>query len=145
MLTTPTSLLGQLNELRREMDRVFREFAPDLGLTPPATGVFPPVNVWSDGETLFVEAEVPGVKLEDLDITAVGNELTIRGRREPLTGDNLVYHRQERGTGEFTRVLTLPVEVDADRIEAVVRDGVLTIRLPKAESARPRKIAVKTG
>ncbi len=144
MLMTPTSLMGQLSELRREMDRLFRELAPEL-TTTPAAGVFPPVNVWSDGETLFVEAEVPGVKLEDLEITAVGNELTIRGRREPLAGDNLVYHRQERGTGEFTRVLTLPVEVDADKIEAVVRDGVLTVKLPKAEAARPRKIAVKTG
>jgi HSP20 family protein len=62
-----------------------------------------------------------------------------------MAGENLTYHRQERNTGEFTRVVTLPVDVDADNVEAVLKDGVLNIRLPKAESAKPRKIALKTS
>jgi len=75
----------------------------------------------------------------------VGNELTIKGRRTPPASDNPTYHRQERATGEFTRVVTLPAEVNADKVEAVLKDGVLSVRLPKAEQARPRKIALRTN
>ena len=75
----------------------------------------------------------------------VGDELTLKGRREPEDGQQATYHRRERGTGSFTRVLTLPIEVDADKVEASLAQGVLTIRLPKAESAKARKIQVKAG
>jgi HSP20 family protein len=73
----------------------------------------------------------------------MGDELTIKGHRKPMAGEKLTYHRQERGTGEFTRLLTLPVEIDADTVEAVLQDGVLTITLPKEEAAKPRQIEVK--
>jgi HSP20 family protein len=128
-------------ELRREMDRLFENFlgteplAPSNGLRP-----FPALNLWEDAERVFAEAEMPGLRMDDLEISIQGNELAIKGRRAPLEGDNLVYHRRERGTGEF---VTLPLDVDADRVEATLKDGVLTIVMPKAETARVRKIAVK--
>lgn len=131
-------------ELRREMDRLFESFlgpeasAPLNGLRP-----FPAVNLWEDSERVLAEGEVPGLRMEDLDISIQGNELAIKGRWPPLQGDECVYHRRERGTGEFTRFLTLPLDVDADRVEATLKDGVLTIVMPKAGTARVRKIAVK--
>jgi len=136
------TLANPFNQLRREMDELFGSFV--RGGAFGATGA-PAVNVLDVGDALAVEAEVPGVRMEDLEIFAVGNELTIKGRRPAFEGRNVVFHRQERGTGEFSRVVTLPVDVDAERVEAVMRDGVLSIRLPKAETAKPRKITVKTA
>jgi HSP20 family protein len=144
MLTRRLSLWTPYSDLRREIDRLFDTFTGgDGGLG--RVRAFPAVNVWEEGDNLFLEAELPGVARDDLEISAVGNELTLRGRRNPRQGENLVYHRQERGFGEFTRVLTLPVEVDTDKIEATLRDGVLTLTLPKAEAAKARKIEVKAA
>ena len=140
MLTGRMNLWTPYTDLRREIDRLFESFTGD-GHQRGRT--FPPVNVWEEGDTLFLEAELPGVKQDDLDISAVGNELTIRGKRSPGQDANLAYHRQERGFGEFTRVLTLPSSINADKIEATLKDGVLTLMLPKAEEAKARKIKVR--
>lgn len=138
----PTS---RFDELRREMDRLFDAYGTGLSRRPFArAAAYPAMNVWDAGDTLCVEAEVPGVKKDDLEILAVGNELTVKGRRGPMEG-KWAYHRHERGTGEFTRSLTLPYEVNADKVEAVLDSGVLMIRLPKAESAKPKQITVKTA
>jgi len=135
-----------LVELRREMDRLFNGF---LGPGPfnPASGprAFPTLNVWEDSECLFAEAEVPGLNMKDLEILIQGNELTIKGQRQTIDGDDVQYHRRERGTGEFARFVTLPMEVNADKVEATLKDGVLTIMMPKSETARARKITVKTA
>jgi HSP20 family protein len=131
-------------QLRREITRLLEGFDPLTGRARVfGAPRFPAVNVWEGGEHLYAEAEVPGVSQDGLEITVVGSELTIKGRRPPLEGENLSYHRQERGVGEFTRVLTLPVEIDAEKVQAGLKDGVLTLTLPKAEVARPRKINVK--
>ncbi len=142
MLARTLPTVPPVSELRRELDRVFDGF---LGtrFAPPRQRAFPALNAWEDGNRMFVEAEVPGLAMEDLDIQIQGNELTIRGQRKPVES-NVVYHRRERGTGEFTRFVTLPVEVDADNVEAALKDGVLTIILPKAEKARARRIEVKS-
>lgn len=127
------------------MDRVFDNFGMGRARWPytcPTT--FPAMNVWDAGDTVCIEAEIPGVSKDDLEIFAVGNELTVKGRRQPMEG-KLTYHRQERGTGEFTRVLTLPVEVDTDKVDAVLDNGVMTAHLPKAEAAKRRQIAVKSS
>lgn len=129
-----------VSQLRREVDRLFDNYAEPSRMRP-----FPALNAWEDGHRLMVEAEVPGLKLDDLDITIDGNELTIQGRRAPMADENIVFHRRERGTGEFVRRVTLPVDVDADSVEAALKDGVLTIVLPKSEKARARKIEVKTA
>jgi HSP20 family protein len=134
-------------QLRNEMDRLVSDFfGPAAGamtarMATPARS-FPMLNVWEEGDNLYAEAEVPGLKNEDIDISVVGNELTIRGRRGEPAREGVAYHRQERGVGEFNRVLRLPIEVDADKVEASLEDGILLVKLPKAESAKPKKIKV---
>lgn len=142
MLTGRLNLWAPYQDLRREVDRLFDAFTG--GENSGARGhVFPLINLWEEADVLHLEAEMPGVAQNDLEISAAGNELTLRGRRNPPKDDNRAYHRQERGFGEFTRVITLPVEVDPERIEATLKDGVLTLTLPKAAAARARKIQVK--
>jgi HSP20 family protein len=131
-------------ELRSELDRLFDNFlTPETQFFGPRA--FPALNMWEDDRRLYVEAEVPGLGLKDVEIQVQGNELSVKGSRNTLEGENVTYHRRERGAGEYVRFLTLPVEVDADHVEATLKDGVLTIVLPKAETARARKIAVKTA
>lgn len=144
LLTRPVFGVPTMHELRRELDRLFDNFVPGelFGTRPTA---FPALNAWEDGERLMIEAEVPGLKLDDLEITVKGNELMLKGTRPAVEDEQTVYHRRERGCGEFARYVTLPVDVDADRVEAALKNGVLTIVLPKAEKARARKITVKTA
>jgi HSP20 family protein len=112
-------------------------------LSPPAPS-YPPLSVWEDEAALYVEAEAPGLKAEDIGVSvAEGDQLTIAGTRTPPTADRGVWLYQERGYGEFTRTIALPVAVDPDAVEARYEAGVLTITLRKAEAAKPRRIAVK--
>ena len=135
-------------QLREQVERQFGDSLNQGGLPGLANRVFgrqfPAINVWDEGEALVAEAELPGLKSEDLDVSVVGGELTIKGERKPLIEESVSYHRHERGTGSFTRVLRLPVEVNAESVQATLHDGVLTIRMPKAEAAMPRKISVQT-
>jgi HSP20 family protein len=135
-------------QLRDEVDRLVGDFLGNVHGVSQAWGAargFPAVNLWEEGDALFAEAELPGVKTEDIDVSVVGSELTIRGRRPESAGESTSFHRRERGTGEFSRTLRLPFEVDPAAVEATLRDGVLLVKLPKAASARPRKIQVGTG
>lgn len=127
-------------QLQSEMNRLFDRWtaAPEAALGDPA------VNVWEEGEVAVLEAELPGVEFKDLEVYVTGgNHLTLKGTRKPLVPDKGVWHRQERGVGTFTRSLTLPFVVDAEKVEAKLDNGVLQVRLPKHESAKPRKIVVK--
>ncbi|REK10825.1 MAG: Hsp20/alpha crystallin family protein [Planctomycetota bacterium] len=134
--------------LRDEMDRLVSDFFSPAGAAAAWGGPapsFPALNVWEEDDVLYAEAEVPGLKSEDLEISVIAGDLTLRGRRGGEAPEGTAYHRQERGTGEFNRVLRLPIEVDADQVEATLNDGVLLVKLPKAESAKPRKIKVSQG
>lgn len=131
------------------VDRLFRELTTGWPL-PSAAGwseprAFPALNIWEDDETLTIEAEVPGLGLDDLDLVVVGDELTIRGSRKAQEVEGSRYHRRERGVGVFGRLVHLPYEVEANRVEASLKNGVLLIKLPKAVAARPRKVEVKHG
>ena len=132
------------HQLRDEMDRLLTGlFGPAAdGLLPAMFRNQPAVNVWEREDALLVEMEVPGVKHDQLDISVAGGELSIRIQRPDVAQEGVTYHRRERPVGALGRVLRLPVEVDAERVEAQIRDGVLTITLPKAETAKPRKINV---
>jgi len=132
--------------LRGAVDRLFDDY-PLLSEWPwqIAAPAFPALNVWDDDENVYVEAEIPGVKASDLEVTAVGKELTVRGRREPLDEKGLTYQRQERGTGEFSRVISLPVEIEPDKIQAHLKEGVLTVRLPKSDRIRARRIEIRSS
>jgi HSP20 family protein len=133
---------SEMNRLRNEMDRLFgRMDGGARQLLSPTE--YPAINLWEDDESLFLEAELPGMNLEDLEIFVTGgNQLTISGERQEPTSDGMSWHRRERGFGKFTRVIDLPVPVDEGRVEAHFTLGVLNIRLPKHEGAKPRRITV---
>lgn len=107
------------------------------------TTVAPALDVWEDAEGYTVEAEVPGVTLADLEIRFEGDTLVLEGKREAVAREGQTAHRRERRAGAFGRTLRFPDAVDGDRIEARLVQGVLTVRVPKAASAKPRKIAIR--
>ncbi len=133
---------NQLQQLQDEMNRLVERWGTNGGQS--GAGSYPAVNVWEDPEALHVEAELPGLNLKDLEIHVTGNnQLTIKGERKPNVPEKSVWHRQERGFGQFVRVLTLPFEIDANKVEARFENGVLLLNLPKHAAAKPRKITVK--
>jgi len=133
--------------LRNELDRVMGDVYQALPEMARATGfgapTFPALNLWEDERNLFVEAELPGLKLEDLEIFVQGEELTIKGERKCCAEEGASFHRRERPTGNFRRTVALPMRVDPENVEARLQNGVLTITLPKAQEVLPRKIEVK--
>ncbi len=131
---------NEWNRLQGELNQVFEGLA-NAGRTALAQS-YPAVNVWEEADSLFAEAELPGLTEADIEVYVEGDQLTIKGERKPAVGQGR-WHRQERGFGKFQRILTLPAPVDADKIEARLDQGVLFLTLPKAEAARPRKIVVK--
>ena len=132
------------NGFRNDLDRLFNAFDPDFGqLWPVSERLFPAMNIRDAGAALHVEAELPGFKLDELELTVLGDQLTIKGTRENETNDETTYHRSERWTGTFERTLTLPTDIDAEQVTATLKDGILSITLPKAQASLPRKITVK--
>jgi HSP20 family protein len=142
MVFRHTGTRHPLQQFRNEMDRLLTGFLGALPEPPWAGRGQPAMNVWEERDALRAELEVPGVKNADIELSVVGNELSLRVERPDEAARGQTHHRRERPTGAFARVVRLPVEVDAERVEAQLRDGVLTITLPKAESAKPRKIEV---
>ncbi len=138
---TPT-VWQEMDRLQREMDRLFRaNSANRLG-----TGGYPAMNIWSNEDSAVITTELPGINLDDVDISVVGDTLTLSGRRMPEElSEGARYHRQERGFGKFTRSIKLPYTVDGDKVEATYNRGVLSITLPRAESDKPRKIQVRSA
>ncbi len=135
--------LRELEQLQRRMDRLFQN-AFGLERSPWQVGVYPLVNLSEDRDHIFVRAELPGVKAEDLEITIHDNSLILRGQRKIPTEEKQVnYHRRERESGFFRRVVSLPARMQSDKVEATCKDGILTIKLAKPEEVKPRKIQVK--
>ena len=137
------------NELFNDVNRFPEEFQRMFGRNPfgnnarwVPTG--PAMNVWADEQAVYAEVDLPGTDVEKLDVSVTeGNKLTIQGERPVLELPNAVWHRQERGAGTFTRTLTLPTMVDANKVDAQFENGVLRLTLPRSEAAKPRKIAIK--
>jgi HSP20 family protein len=126
------------------MERLFDTLSGSAGVR--RSGVFPAINVSEDAEALYVRAELPGMAADDLEITMENETLTISGERKmPAESKEVSYHRREREWGTFSRSFTLNTRVDADKVLARHKDGVLTITLPKAAEARPRQIAIQAG
>ena len=135
---------NQPQAFQGEMNRLFDRWGDGGGQSLFGVRAFPPMNVWEEGDTAYVEAELPGQDLKDLEIYVTGgNQLTLKGVRKQASADKGVWHRQERDFGQFNRTLTLPFPVDPDKVEARLENGVLRIKLTKHESARPRKIEIK--
>ena len=138
------SSFSDFDQIRREMLRLLDTASGDAAADGGA-GVFPPLNISQDDDSFYIRAEVPGIKPAEISISALRNRLSISGRREiPREHERVSYHRKERPEGSFDRTVTLPAEVDAERVEARYADGILTLALPKAEQAKPRQITVKT-
>ena len=146
MTTIPrwTVATPDFKNLQSQLNRIFEPFArmtPDEDL---ATGTWvPAVDVAETQEKIVVRAEVPGMKQEDIAIEFENGILTIKGERTlEKNGDGMTWHRVERTYGNFVRSFTLPRTVDAERIGATYRDGVLEIEIPKKEEAKPKQIRI---
>ena len=136
--------IGRLSDLREEIDRLFEmPLAGVAGTSPWMSGWTPALDVYEDKDQFVVKAEVPGMKKEDIEVSLHEGSLTVSGERksEHETDEAGVY-RSERFFGRFQRTVDLPTGVDPSRVKADYRDGILTITLPKAEEAKPKKISV---
>ncbi len=144
----------EMDSLRREIDRTLGEFWFDRGprawrgafLPGRAARQYPLVNVSEDEGHVYVEALAPGVDPKSLDLSVVQGTLTIKGEKPGLaqvTAD--AYHRNERAAGRFTRTIELPTLVDAAKVHADYRNGLLLITLPKSEEAKPKQISVNVA
>jgi len=133
----------EMDRLRREMNRLFADLPASAGTAVPG---YPAMNVWTNENGAVITAELPGVATEEIDISVVGGTLTLSGTRQPTElPENAVAHRRERGAGRFSRVFRLPFPIESDKVEAAFENGVLSVALPRPESDKPRKIAIKAG
>jgi HSP20 family protein len=106
------------------------------------TGAFPPINVFQQGDNLVAIIELAGVNKSDLEIQAKDGTIRISGKKSVAYPEKVSLHRRERLSGTFDRTLTVPIQIDADRIKAEYRDGVLALFIPRAESDKPRSISI---
>ncbi len=105
-------------------------------------GAFPPLNVFRQGDDIVILTELPGIRKEDLQIQVKGGTIRLAGSKPVAYGEKASGHRCERLAGSFDRAVTLPVEIDADKVRAEYHDGVLALYLPRAERDKPKSIAV---
>ena len=132
------------DDLRREMDAVFNRFAGGAG--DARRGVFPAVNLYETADAYMLTAELPGVDPEDIEISLEGSTVTLRGERKIDYGSEAgAVHRRERQSGAFRRAFELPADVEGEKVEAVHRNGVLMLRLPKTPERQPRRISIQTS
>ena len=141
-----SNAVNELLHLQHELDSLLRSPRSDLFSGPSAAGVFPPVNIFRNASgDAVIRAELPGVKPESLSVTVERRRLTLSGERTPEAPENGGYHRRERAWGKFSRSIELPADLDVDRAEATFRSGVMTLRIPRAEAAKPRQISVQAA
>ena len=135
--------LEELENMRRHMDRMFGTAQPGARGLFGEQREFPLLNLYETADDYVVTAEVPGVKPDDIDITVVGDSMTVKGKRETEADrDKAGCHRQERDFGSFVRTISLPGAIATDQVEATYVNGVLQVKLAKAEGAKPRVIKV---
>ncbi len=137
-----TGLFDEIARIQRQMEGMFESVPWANGIRSTASNAFPAVNIGTTGDEVDVYLFAPGVDTESLDISLQQNVLSISGARHVIREEGASYYRKERFDGEFKRVLTLPEDVDPDKVEANYRDGVLHIRLQRQESSKPRQIKV---
>lgn len=122
--------------LQRELEQMLAAFEGR------PSGAYPPVNVFDAGEEVVLKAELPGVEPDKLEVQVHDDTVTISGRRPADDVQRAGYHRRERQHGEFRRVIRIPVRLDGEEARAECRNGVLTVRLPKAKELRPRRVPI---
>ena len=143
--------VSPLNEINRIRNEIFRIFEDPFGFASSAAstlfeGWTPPVDVHEDKDKITVRAELPGMKKEDIEVTVVGDALTVAGERkqeqEKREGES---YRSERYVGRFQRTITLPTEVDPNKVQATYKDGVLTVTVNKSEQAKRKQIEIQAS
>jgi HSP20 family protein len=135
---------SNLTSLRNDIDNLFSLFFRGFDL-PLGRPIWPALNIAEEENSVIVKAEIPGCKAEDIDISVHGNMMTISGeRKETKQKKEKGYYHVESAMGEFRREFMLPCEVDAEKVNAAYKDGVLTVTLPKQESSKAIKIKVKS-
>lgn len=140
----PWSIFDELEALQADLNRAFTGGG---AYRPARRGqVFPRMNVWSSKEGLIIDAELPGVDVKDVDISVKGDELTLQGKTSPCeTGKDVVWRRQERPSGEFSRMLQLPFKADGNGVKAAYKNGILRISVPRSEEEKPKQIAIEAA
>ncbi|MEZ4601090.1 MAG: Hsp20/alpha crystallin family protein [Syntrophotaleaceae bacterium] len=143
-------MFREMDELRREIDHVFRGLGVGRGLSPafiPGIGVgdFPRINVSQDENNYYIHAMVPGIDPSDLELNIMQGTLTLSGERKESGNGDRSWHRRERGFGKFLRTVELPERVNTEKVDARYHNGILTITLGKAEEAKAKKISVKAS
>ena len=134
--------VDEVDRLRQEVDHLFGSFLS--GTESFFSRVYPAVNLSEKDNNLYLRAELPGVKPETLDISVVEGRVQIKGERKiDIEEQKTSYHRREREAGIFRRTIALPAKVDSGKVSASMKNGILTIILPKSEEAKPKKITVK--
>ena len=127
---------SQLARLSRNFDRVIGQGLPGSSSSSPS------FNVWSNENGAIVTSEMPGVKMEGMELTVSGRTITVKGSKTSQKDEKQGYIRRERIEGEFTRSFEMPFQIDSSKVKAKLSDGVLEISLPRAESDKPRKISL---
>ena len=140
-------LFKEMQQIQHELDQTFADFTvPRRFASPflPGFGqqVYPQVNLSEDQDNLYVDALLPGVKKEDLELSVLRGTLTLSGERKEETVKDRTWHRRERSFGKFLRTIELSSEIDAEHVTAEYHNGVLRVTLPKIAAARPKKIDV---
>lgn len=144
MATSTYRFEDPFTQLRREIDRAFQSMHQDAWGARSSVGVFPAINLYDDGESFMLRAEIPGLNKEELEVSAKADQVVLRGKRAiAAAGQDASYHRREREEGTFRRTVVLPQPIDPNKVMASYTDGVLEIVLPRAEQAVLRKIAIK--
>ena len=135
---------GDLTGLHEEMDDLINSFFGGWDMPFFERSRFPVIDIADNENEVVVKAEVPGCKADDIDISVHGNTLTISGeKKQEEEKKEKGYYHLERSYGSFRRDLNIPADVDTSKVEAVCKDGILTITLPKAEKAKAIKVKVK--
>lgn len=135
------SMWEEMDRLQREVNRLFENYD-----RPGLPSGYPALNVWMNEDGAVATAELPGLDVKDIEISVVGQTLTLSGERKPeALPKEAAYHRQERTAGKFTRTLDLPFNVDSAKVQATLEKGILRILLPRAEQDKPRKITIKAN
>jgi HSP20 family protein len=129
-----------LLRLQRELEG--RRTSEWLEETTSGSGAYPPINVFQQGHDFVAIVELPGVAKRDLEIQAKENTIAISGEKSVAYGEQISIHRRERVSGRFARTVTVPVKIDPNGIKAELRDGILALYIPRAESDKPRPIKV---
>ena len=137
-----TSLLDEFRRLEGQLDQLFARAPSPAGIRAMRRGTFPPINVGATAERVDVYLFAAGLDPKSLELSIQQNLLVVAGNRRVPVDEEADYYRQERFDGDFRRVVSLPDDVDPDRVDAKYRDGVLQITVQRREVARPRQITV---